>query len=92
MLSTICFSTLLLGEHVDRGGAELSSDAEDGAVDLRQVLGFGVAFHTLHLGLFGVNGVDSALEVALEEVLQGLSTRFVNIAGSTTNDDAAGVQ
>lgn len=85
-------AALLLGQHVDRLGAELGGDAEDGAVHLRQVLDLGVAFHALHFGLFGVHGVDLALEGALQEVLQRLAAGFMYITGSTADNDAAGIE
>ena len=85
-------AALLLGQHIDRLGAELGSDTEDGTVDLREVVDLGIAFHALHFGLFGVHGVDLTLEGTLEEVLQRLAAGFMYITGSTANDDAAGVE
>ena len=70
---------LLLGQHVDRLGAELGGDAEDGAVHLRQVVDLGVALHALHLRLLGVDGVHLALEGALQQVLEGFAARLMHI-------------
>ena len=72
-------AALFLGQHIDRLGAEFGCDAEDGAIDLRQVIDLGVAFHALHFRLFGVDGVNLTLEGTLQEVLQRFSAGFVNI-------------
>ena len=60
---------LLLGEDIDSLGAELSGDAEDGAINLGEVVNLSIAFHALHFGLFGVHGIDLAFEIAVEQVL-----------------------
>ena len=79
---------LLLGEDIDSLGAELSGDAEDGAINLGEVVNLSIAFHALHFGLFGVHGIDLAFEVAVEKVFEGLSARFVDITGGTAHNDA----
>ena len=58
------FCAFLLCEHINCLGAEFGRDTEDGAIDLREVIDFGVALHALHLGLFGVHGIDLSLESA----------------------------
>ena len=73
------FAALLFGQHVNGLGAELGSDTQEGTVHLRQVINLGIAFHALHFGLFGVHGINRALERAFQKVLQGFSTGFVNV-------------
>ena len=59
------FAAFLFGQHIYSLCAELSSDADDGAIHLRQVIDLGVAFHALHFGLFGVNRVNRTSERTL---------------------------
>ena len=73
------FAAFFLGQDIDCLGAEFGGDAEDGAVDLRKVLDLGVALNALNFGLFGVDGVDVALEGAFKEVFERFAARFMNI-------------
>ena len=85
------FAAFLFGQHVNRLGTELGSNTEKGAVHLRQVIDLGVAFHALHLSLFGIDGIDLAFEGALQEVLQRFTAGFMNVTGCTANNDALGI-
>ena len=78
----------LLRQHVHRVGAELGRDAEDGAINLRQVFYLLVAFDALYLIFLGVNGIYFALEGALQQIFQGFAARFVDVTGCTAHHDA----